>query len=154
MKDYQEVERIVDEIARDIEIRLVHKLQIETSSTKDQTQEYRKGLRDMRYLVMEFTRGLASISIREALTTYGNQIIPNTLKEAAGELERIKTTNKAKPYDGNDLESACDAYDCAFTNWGEVIRYEDGYNSAITDAQQRLIGEEHLPDRPINSERE
>ena len=66
------VEEIVSETARSIEFRLVHKLQIETIEAMDitgQSIEYRKGLRDMRHLVMEHCRELAEIVVRPNLQT-------------------------------------------------------------------------------------
>lgn len=53
------------------------------------------------------------------------------LREEIVKLEDEKVTNQAKTYDGNDLESACDAYTCAFLEWGEVVRYEHGHDHAI-----------------------
>jgi len=61
------VEEIANELARSIESLLVHKLQIETMSTKGQSTEYRKGLRDMRYLVMENCGELAQIELLPTL---------------------------------------------------------------------------------------
>ena len=51
--------------------------------------------------------------------------------ELSALIEGDKTYNRPKQYDGNDLNSACDAYGCAFTNWEEVIRYENGHDAAL-----------------------
>lgn len=48
----------------------------------------------------------------------------------------ITADNRA--YDGNDIESARDFYHLAFNNWGEVIRYEDGFNAAVAEQGERL----------------
>ena len=61
------VEELASETARSIRSRLVHKLQIETMNTTGQSIEYRKGLRDMRYLVMDYCSELAEIDLLQTL---------------------------------------------------------------------------------------
>jgi hypothetical protein len=87
--EVSKIEKMVEEVARDIESRLVHKLQIETTSTKGQSIDYRKGLRDMRYLVMEFTREIASIPALTALTAAHQAGID----EAVAELKKRDTNH-------------------------------------------------------------
>jgi hypothetical protein len=43
-------------------------------------------------------------------------------------------SEQSKPYDGNDLESACDHYGIAADSWSEIIRFEDGHDSALRKA--------------------
>lgn len=43
-----------------------------------------------------------------------------------------------KDYDGNDLKTACDEYCIGAENWTEIIRYEDGYSSALQDLSQKI----------------
>lgn len=67
----------VEEGAREIESQLVHRLQTLTISTKGQTEEYRKGLRDMRHLVMENTTEIA----RQALLSVYNSGEANLVRK-------------------------------------------------------------------------
>ena len=71
--------------------------------------------------------------LREIVRTTHN----NAIQMAMGKVPKdLPTTPKG--YDGNNLESACDAYNCAFTDWQEVIRYEQGNNHAITQTNKGL----------------
>ena len=49
----------VEEVGTKIDSRVIHALQTRTISTKGQSTEYRKGLRDMRYIVMEELKSTA-----------------------------------------------------------------------------------------------
>ena len=49
----------VEDVSTKIDSRVVHALQTRTISTKGQSTEYRKGLRDMRYIVMEELKSTA-----------------------------------------------------------------------------------------------
>ena len=49
----------VEEVGTKIDNRVIHALQTRTISTKGQSTEYRKGLRDMRYIVMEELKSTA-----------------------------------------------------------------------------------------------
>jgi hypothetical protein len=60
------------------------------------------------------------------------EVRKNTRKEAAEEIGKMKDIFEGATLGDNDR----------------------AYLGAITDAQQRLLGGEHLPDRPINSERD
>lgn len=62
-------------------------------------------------------------------------LLANTIEEAMP--EKLPTSPK---YDGDNLDAASDTYGCAFRNWGEVIRYEDGYNAAHYDMKAKLRG--------------
>lgn len=45
-------------------------------------------------------------------------------------------------YDGNNLESACDAYCMAAENWAEIIRYENGrmsYRSEVIELIPKIL---------------
>lgn len=50
-------------------------------------------------------------------------------------LEGKKIRNKPKGYDGDALGEASDYYGIAAENWSEIIRYEDGHDSAISSLQ-------------------
>ena len=65
------------------------------------------------------------LGIRNYHTNNTKAILTNQIERMKGEL------NKKKGYDGNNLESACDYYNRAFTNWGEVLRFEDGRAEAL-----------------------
>ncbi len=54
------------------------------------------------------------------------------LKKVIEVAEQEKKTGANKKYDGNDLSSACDEYGIAAESWSEIIRYEDGFNSALS----------------------
>jgi len=72
-----------------------------------------------------------------------DNLVAHILKQAAEALEEtLRLGVKPKPYDGNDLQTANDYYHIAAQDWSEVIRYESGYDSALTDAQ-RLLGEDN-----------
>ena len=69
----------VEKVASEIQSALTHRLQVLTISTKDQSEEYRKGLRDMRYLVMENTAEVCLPFLTARDTAH---------KEAMGEMVR------------------------------------------------------------------
>ena len=73
--------------SQQIEQTLTHKLQTLTSSTKGQSIEYRKGLRDMRHLVMEHTANIAY----DTLTTHTKEVREQTLAEVREVIANKKT---------------------------------------------------------------
>ena len=55
--------------------------------------------------------------LSEKLDTYAMEFLKECLPDSKAE------------YDGDDLESACKFYHRAFTTWGEVVRFQDGFDS-------------------------
>ena len=103
------VEEIAFEIARSIESRLVHKLQTETMSTTGQSIDYRKGLRDMRYLVMEHCKELAEIDLLPILQAERQK------RDEAVEAERERIRNKL-----NTVRFS-DTWNCDVVMWRDII---------------------------------
>ena len=53
----------------------------------------------------------------------------------------IEIVGNAKGYDGNDIRSASKHYNIAAESWAEIIRYEDGYNNALSDLKTDITKE-------------
>lgn len=71
----------------------------------------------------------------EQMSGYWEDFITDEITSLLSKLEaeaRKKQTNR-KNYDGNNLESASDYYEIGAKTWDEVIRYENGYNQALSD---------------------
>lgn len=78
-----------------------------------------------------------------------NNPLIKTLKEGEKEfIELLESLKKEvmeshlfpfdKGYDGNDLKSAADFYGIAAESWAEIIRFENGHNSALNEISSLL----------------
>lgn len=55
-------------------------------------------------------------------------------EEMKEKVEKLNIRNNKKPYNGNDLNSACQYYRIAASDWAEIVRYENGHDDALTAA--------------------
>ena len=101
----------VEDVSTKIDSRVIHALQTRTISTKGQSTEYRKGLRDMRYIVME---ELKSTAVDE-ITQDRNHAYTRLVEEI----------NKA-------LFDNCD-------NYADGTHYCNGYEQACTDILEKVV---------------
>lgn len=63
-------------------------------------------------------------------------------RELYRKLEALKPRNNKKPYDGNDLNSACDHYHIGADDWYEILRLEEGIERGLEKAQSLLALDE------------
>ena len=74
-----------------------------------------------------------SLSINRALNKIIKVNDKALLEIVRGACKERKLIGKERKYDGDNINSACAVYSHAFTNWGEVIRFEDGHDKALSD---------------------
>ena len=106
----------VEEVGTKIDSRVIHALQTRTISTKGQSTEYRKGLRDMRYIVME---ELKSTAVDE-ITQDRNQAYTSLVEGIEGELKGKEVSTP--PEFSHDEDQ-------------RII----GYNQALTDIIENVV---------------
>ena len=107
----------VEEVGIKIDSRVIHSLQTRTISTKGQSTEYRKGLRDMRYIVME---ELKSTAVDE-ITQDRNQAY-TSLVEGINGMKRVNEVETCNC----DFEPSCG---CEFKD----------YNQALADIIENVV---------------
>ena len=88
----------VEEVGTKIDNRVIHALQTRTISTKGQSTEYRKGLRDMRYIVME---ELKSTAVDE-ITQDRNQAYTSLVEGIEGMEREVSGQIDTPGYDKDD----------------------------------------------------
>jgi len=107
----------VEEVGTKIDNRVIHALQTRTISTKGQSTEYRKGLRDMRYIVME---ELKSTAVDE-ITQDRNQAYTSLVEGIEVALKRRFVT---QPQEYKDSDANV---------------WREGYNRALNDILENVV---------------
>jgi len=108
----------VEEVGTKIDSRVIHALQTRTISTKGQSTEYRKGLRDMRYIVMEELKSTAVDEITQDLNQAYTSLVERIKKEEVEEGEALYSDDPDKKMSQG---------------------YTDGYNQALTDILKNVV---------------